>query len=188
MKILITILAMGLFPIIFVASRTITALASEVAIPILNPVIIDDGDSEDYRILVKPEIPAPDSNSIIEKASLSLWVNIQAKDTTYVAIDAYPIATEWELENVAWNIPWDNPGGDVDVTVYSEYAISLPGQQEITIDLTDICMRWFDGRLPYYGISIAVSESSISSAQFLNGQNGDGPFASMRISYSDSIQ
>jgi hypothetical protein len=122
---------------------------------------------------------------VIDKAILELWVEPQTEDTvTYVSVRVYPITTDWSSDAVSWSTPWSNPGGDFDDVFYAEYAISSIGPQEIQIDLTDLCMRWADARLPYFGFLIGVSESSLAPVQFLNGPHGNGPWGTLRISYT----
>jgi hypothetical protein len=99
-------------------------------------------------------------------------------------LGVYPITTEWSAETVTWNNPWTNPGGDFDDVNYAEYAVSIPGKQNIQVDLTDLCMRWADGRLPYHGFLISVSESSLAGIDLLNQEGDGGPIARLTISYN----
>ncbi len=141
-------------------------------------------DSGNARLLMRPEIGFPDTTTIIDWATLDLWVSPQTEDTTYISIRIYPITTDWSPETATWNSPWANPGGDFNDINYAEYAISIPGERNIQVDLTDLCMRWADGRLPYYGFLIAISESSLAGVDFLNEDGGTGPLARLTLIYS----
>ena len=153
---------------------------------IANPVTIAP-DSGTSRLIAKPEVNFPDTTIVIDRAILDLWISPQTEDTTYISLEIYPISLAWSSETVSWNFPWDNPGGDFDDVNYAVYTISIPQVQNIQVDLTDLCMRWADGRLPYYGFLIAISESSLADVEFLNGEDGTGPFGRMIISYSRAM-
>jgi hypothetical protein len=142
-------------------------------------------DSGNARLLMKPEIGLPDTTIVIDRAILDLWVSPQTEDTTYISIRVYPLTTSWSSEAASWTNPWTNPGGDFDEVNYAEYAISIPGEQNIQVDLTDLAMRWADGRLPYYGFIIDISESSLAGVEFLN-ENGMDPIARLTISFNQS--
>jgi hypothetical protein len=148
------------------------------------PVIIEPPDSGNAHLLIKPEISFPDTAMIINQAVLDLWVSPQTEDTTYVSIRIYPLTTDWYSESVSWISPWVNPGGDYNDSTYAEYALILPGNQEAKIDLTDLCILWVNGRMPYYGFVMNISETSEAGLTFLNGRNGNGPFAKVNILYS----
>jgi len=160
------------------------AVADEIAYDIQTPTVIAS-DDQGSRYLARPEVSFPDTAMVIDKAILELWVEPQTEDTvTYVSVRVYPITTDWNVDAVSWISPWTNPGGDFDDVFYAEYAIGSIGAQEIQIDMTDLCMRWADARLPYYGFLVGVSESSLAPVQFLNGPDGNWPFATLRISYT----
>jgi len=160
------------------------AAGNEIAYDIQTPTIIASDDLGSHY-LARPEVNFPDTTMVIDKAILELWVEPQTEDTiTFVSIRVYPITIDWSSDAVSWTSPWTNPGGDFDDVFYAEYAIGSTGAQEIQIDLTDLCMRWADGRLPYYGFLIAVSEVSLVALEFLNGGDGDGPWGTLRITYT----
>lgn len=141
---------------------------------------------DDYsalRILAFPQLPFPDTTIIVDRAYLNLIVEPNASDTTFISVRLYPIIVDWIFADVTWDSPWSNPGGDIDDVNYSEYAVTLPGQQEIQIDLTDLCMRWSDGRLPYFGFIIEVADFSLAPLQFIYNNNGN--FGQIVIAYTD---
>jgi hypothetical protein len=162
-----------------------SALAEEYNFEIANPTIIFSPDSAYYRILVKPEMPFPDTNKVIDHAALSFWVVPMTDDSTYISVRLFPISLDWNLDDVTWENPWMNPGGDYSDINYSEYAVTAPGEQVVNIDLTGLCMGWADGTLPYHGLMIMVSESSMAGLTFLNGQDNIGPFARLFVSYTN---
>jgi hypothetical protein len=169
------------FACMFILARQVFAEESVFEITTATTITPDSGNA---RLLMKPGISLPDTTMVIDRAILDLWVSPQTEDTTYISIRVYPITTNWSSETASWTTPWTNPGGDFDEVNYAEYAISLPGEQNIQVDLTDLCMRWADGRLPYYGFLIDISESSLAGVTFLNGEGGNGPIARLTISYS----
>jgi hypothetical protein len=164
---------------------TSLAFGEESEYQIQDPVTISAADGRMTRFLARPEATFPDTIRVVDWARLELWVEPTTEDTTtFISIRVYPITTEWNPGNAVWNSPWSNPGGDFDEDIYAEYALGTPGKQSVAIDLTDLCMRWNDGNLPYFGFLVLVSESSLAPVQFLNGANNAGPWATLRISYS----
>jgi len=159
--------------------------AEETIVGVPDAIAISNPGGATVHYLLRPEIDFSDTTIIIDWATLELTVSPQTEDTiTFISIRVYPIAVDWNPDNVAWDSPWINPGGDFDNVSYAEYAVSAPGTQTIAVDLTDLCMRWADARLPYYGFLISVSEASLAPVEFLNGINDSGPFATLRISYT----
>jgi len=142
-------------------------------------------DSGAAHFLLKPNVNFPDTTMQIDRALLDLWVSPQTEDTTFIAIRVYPIISSWSAEAVSWTSPWTTPGGDINETKFAQYIVTLPGEQNIQVDLTDLCMRWADGRIPYYGFLLTISESSLAEVEFLH-ENGTGPMARLSISYTTS--
>ena len=160
------------------------AMAEEAVFNIDQTSTIYPDDFSTTKILAKPQLQFPDTTSIIDRAFLNLIVEPTAADTTFISVRLYPITTDWSADNVTWNSPWTNPGGDFNDVNYSEYAVTLPGQQEIQIDLTDLCMRWADGRLPYFGFMIEVADFSLAPLQFVFDHENNGGFGRIVISYT----
>jgi hypothetical protein len=160
------------------------AYAEDTIVNIDNRIVISDPDSQYVHILARPDIGFIDSTMVIDRAVLSFWVYPVTNDTTFISMRAYPITTDWSTGNVSWDSPWNTSGGDIDEMNYGEYAVTLPGAQEIQMDMTDLCMRWTDGRLPYFGFMIEKSSGSLDRITYLNGQGGEGPFATLTISFT----
>ena len=162
-----------------------SAIAEEVEFGIPSPTVISSSEGGAVRYLAAPPVGFPDTTMVIGQAILTLMASVQSEDSvTYASIKAYPISTPWSVDNVTWDTPWNSPGGDIDDVNYAAYAMGRPGTQVIEIDLTDLCMRWADGRLPYYGFLIEIGEATMAPVEFLNGSDGNGPFATLRIQYT----
>jgi hypothetical protein len=98
------------------------ALAEEAIFEIDSAVAISSPDGATTRFLVWPQVEFPDSNQIVDWARLEFWVEPTTEDTTtFISILVYPITTEWNPGNAAWDSPWSNPGGDFDEDIYAEY-------------------------------------------------------------------
>jgi len=178
-------IAVAMMAILALPILSVRADDAENAFDIQTAALIFSPDSSVTYWLAKPQIGFPDSTMAIDEATLSLWASAQTIDTiTYVSIKVYPILIDWNPENVSWTFPWTTPGGDFDDSHYAERSFAELGTQAVEFDLTDLCARWADGRLPYYGFLIGLSESSLVPVQFLNGSNGDEPFATLRIQYT----
>jgi hypothetical protein len=158
-------------------------LADENNVAINTATIIHSQDNGDFRILMRPEIQFPDTTIVVDRAILNLRVSPQTDDTTFISIRLHAITMDWDAGNVNWDSPWVGEGGDYDSVFYAEKMITLPENQEISIDVTDLCMRWADGRLPYYGFLLRVSRSSLAGFTVAR-QNNDAPWATFTIKYT----
>jgi hypothetical protein len=137
------------------------ANAEVIQIPVDNIILIRSDNNDYPRVLMRPELPVPDSGMVVNSATLSLQTSLMTNDSTFISLRFYPILTDWENDNVGWYNPWENPGGDFDETCYGEKTVTLLNGQNIEIDFTDLFQRWADSRLPYYGIIFMLSESSL---------------------------
>ena len=160
-----------------------TAFADENKIAINSAMLIHSPDNSDFRVLMRPQIKFPDTTMVIDRAFLNLIASPQTDDATYISIRLHPITTDWDGNNVSWDSPWTEAGGDIDEMFYGEHLIILPEDQDIQIDITDLCMRWADGRLPYYGFLLRVSGSSLSHFTVVR-QTDSGPWAAVSIQYT----
>ncbi len=160
----------------------VSAMAAENIIEVNQVSVIHSEDMSEIHVLAKPELGFPDTTMHIDRAFLNILAAPQTDDTTFISIRVHPITTDWDVNNVGWDTPWQNPGGDIVETRYAEYMITLPELQDISIDITDLCSRWADGRIPYYGFLVTISESSL--AQFTMERYGDsGPIATVSLKY-----
>ena len=159
------------------------AFADENIVEINSAIVIRSPDNSDFHVLMKPQIEFPDTTMVVGRAFLNLTASPLTDDTTFISIRLHPITTDWDPGNVSWDSPWTDPGGDFDSVLYAEKMITLPNNQEIRIDFTDLCMRWADGRLPYYGFMLRVSASSLSRFA-VHRENDSGPWATVSIQYT----
>ncbi len=168
---------------LWIIMPTGVALADENIVEINSAIVIRSPDYGDFRVLMRPEIEFPDTTMVVDRAFLNLTASPQTDDTTFISIRLHPIITDWDANNVTWDLPWTEPGGDFDDVFYAEKMITLPDNQEISIDFTDLCMRWADGRLPYYGFLLRVSANSLSRFT-VHRENNRGPWATVSMKYT----
>lgn len=160
----------------------VSAMAAEMTVEVNQVTIIHSEDMSEIHVLAKPDLDFPDSTMHIDRAFLNVQASPQTDDTTFISIRVHPITTDWGHGSVDWETPWVNPGGDIVETRYAEYMITLPELQDISIDITDLCSRWADGRIPYYGFLVTVSESSL--AQFtMERESENEPIATVLLKY-----
>lgn len=160
----------------------VSAMAAEMIVEVNHVSVIHSEDMSEIHVLAKPDLDFPDTTMHIDRAFLNIQASPQTDDTTFISIRVHPITTDWGWGNVDWETPWEDPGGDFDDRRYAEYMITLPELQDISIDITDLCSRWADGRIPYYGFLVTISESSL--AQFTIERHGDsGPVATISLKY-----
>ncbi|RKX20084.1 MAG: hypothetical protein DRP26_02310 [Candidatus Zixiibacteriota bacterium] len=157
------------------------AAGDENIVGIENATVIQDPGNGDYHILMRPELEFPDTTIDISRAFFDFEISPQTEDTTFISIRLYPITVDWDAENVSWDFPWSEPGGNFDEVFYGEFLIVSPSEQHIRLDITDLCMRWADGRLPYYGFLLGASRSSWHGFNLI--RDGTDPIATLTISY-----
>ena len=117
------------------------AFADENIVEINSAMVIRSPDYGDFRVLMRPEIQFPDTSIVVDRAFLNLTASPQADDTTFISIRLHAITTDWTPGNVSWDSPWVGEGGDYDSVFYAEKMITLPENQEIQIDFTDLCIH-----------------------------------------------
>jgi hypothetical protein len=172
----------GLVPLI-VVFWTGFCFGEETVVNINSAIAISSPDQDALHILVKPALGLPDTTLRIERAILSATISPQTQDTTtFISIRMHPITTDWDPGNVNWNTPWTEPGGDIDEIHYGEFLTTEVGNQPVEMDITSLLMRWTNGRLPYYGLLVKISRSSID--RFTLVRNGNDPYATINIHYS----
>jgi hypothetical protein len=173
---------LGLIPVIILC-WAISGFAENINVEIDAVNVIRSANQDTIHILAKPDLNLQDTTMHINRAILSATISPETQDTlTYLSIRLHPITTDWDLATATWNNPWTEPGGDYDKTHFGERLITKVEDQLVKIDITDLYMRWFDGRLPYYGFLIKISRSSWD--QFTIVRNGNDPYATLNIHYS----
>lgn len=166
-----------LIPTVFMQAETLN-------ITINSATFIQSPDSTSERTLIRPLITFPDSSISIERAFLEFWVVADRNNNILIPIRISPITQEWDSTNTAWNYPWTSPGGSFDDNICSERLLTQSGPQRIRIDVTDMVMRWADGRLPYYGFIITSTQSARGHFSIINQPNGNRWRAILTISYT----
>jgi hypothetical protein len=160
------------------------ALADETIIPLSDPVQITAPGGSTSRLLYKPVIVFPDSTININQAILEVTVNLPEQESTFVVVRVSPITVEWSRDNVSWNSPWAVPGGSFEDAPYAEYALLATGQKTLHIDLTDLWMRWADGRLPYLGFMVGFPEYSQGTVSLTHVEGDPGLPPKITVDYT----
>ncbi len=157
-------------------------IAGEVMYEISRGKVIHDPDSQNNRFIFRPEIDIFGESTYIVKATLSTEITPLTNDTTFLEIRIYPITTDWYGNNVSWTNPWNEPGGDFDELHYAHALVSLPQEQEVRFDLTNLLQGFCSGNLEYYGFIVTVSASSWD-AFTLSNLHSNRPLATINVVY-----
>lgn len=160
-----------------------SASAGESVVEVNSVTLISSPGESETRILAMPELPLEATGIVIDRVLLCLSVEPQTEDTSFIPIRIYPLNTDWDEATVDWASPWEEAGGDIDEDTYAEYLVTIPETQEIAIDITDLYLRWQDGRLPYHGFMLALSPSALDNFSIFR-ENDSGSYATMVIQYS----
>lgn len=175
---------LSLFLMLFVALFVLSSnvFADEAVFEISRGEVLHDPDSQNMRFLFRPNINIFGESTQILKAVLSTDILPLTNDTTFLEIRIYPLTTNWNENNVTWINPWSVPGGDFDELQYAHALVTLPDEQEVTFNLTDLFQRFCDGRLEYYGLLVSVSTNSWDTFT-LSNLNSDDPLATINVVY-----
>ena len=97
------------------------------------------------------------SNKRIVFAEVGLSFPIyQFRDTTFT-FEVFAITSTWEEDSVAWNFPWQNPGGDIDTALAFRRYFTLGDNETPNLDLTWLVGKWTNRDLANNGFMIAVN-------------------------------
>ena len=86
-------------------------------------------------------------------------------------MQVYRLTSDWAEENVTWNSPWDNPGGDYDPAIVVNGDCTATGLR--TIDITEFVQAWADGTANY-GI-LLTDTGGTDGVDFDSSEGGNPP-------------
>ncbi len=135
--------------------------AETINVPVQNLAVIyppnNDPDLDHgLRLLVKFNLPESLSTSriLFSEAFLPLPLT-QFRDTTF-SFGIFALNTSWDENDVDWNFPWINPGGDID-SLQSFCRFFTIGDDSLILDLTDLTKNWLQDGRPNYGCLITTN-------------------------------
>jgi len=139
------------------------AWGEEVTLPVTAYSVISS-DSEN-RLLVNIPIPdnAADSNLLF--AEFSIRIIPELTGDSILTINCHAVSTTWEPDNVGWEFPWQNPGGDFEADEGTFYSTVSPSDSAANFDITELLRAWLIGDRANYGLIFIVPERSVSDYQ-----------------------
>ena len=142
------------------------------SITFIMPERVDD--YKGLRVLARFDIPDSILSSRIITANLMLDADLPVEniDTT-LWLSIASITTDWDDQNVGWNTPWTNPGGDFDMLKTVSFFLNPTESRVHMIDIKKIIHHMVRENLPNYGFIIipgrldGMALRSIRNLQFL---------------------
>ena len=146
---------------LWVATLFTIAWAEEFNASVEDHAIICDGRNE-IRLLVKFSVPEGVTDSNLTFAELTFGVTPAFAPDSILRLDCCPISTAWDPATVAWNYPWQTPGGDFEGDVSAMVTLSGRNDQAAYLDLTEIVRYWLAGSIPNHGLIFIIPQHIVS--------------------------
>jgi hypothetical protein len=145
----VTVLALLLVPGLVKGSED-TLVLQPSSITFIRPERMDD--YKGLRILAKFEIPDSILSSRIITANLAFDADLPVEDAdTTLWLTLAPITTDWDEQNVGWDTPWTNPGGDFDTLETVSFFLNPTESGTHLMDIKKILRHMQKENLPNNG-------------------------------------
>ena len=137
------------------------SLAETINIPVRGLAVIYPSNADPVldhglRLLVKFNLPDSLSTKRILFAEVCSPLPLfQFRDTTF-SFEFFAITRSWDENNVEWNSPWVNLGGDVD-SMQSFTRFFAVGDDSLHLDLTSLTKDWLQQGRSNYGFLITTN-------------------------------
>jgi hypothetical protein len=142
--------------------------------------------SEAPRALLRFDLPQDLSGKTVRTAKLLLPVSFALGDSELANLSVWPLATGWTPDNVGWDNPWNQSGGDVADSSYVLYPVDDASSRVIEIDISGIASAWAQGWYANNGVMVMSLEPDVH--YFYIEDNGDWPSgvrARVEITYEE---
>jgi hypothetical protein len=126
------------------------------ALAVIYPPHNDSDLDHGLRLLIKFDLPESLSTSriLFSEACLPLPL-IQFSDTTF-SFGIFALTASWGENEVDWNFPWVDPGGDIDSSE-SFCRFFTIGDDSLVLDLTELTRNWLQEGRQNYGCLITTN-------------------------------
>lgn len=162
---------------------------AELNIEVTKTATIDSTNSSAYgRLLFKFELPSHLEKSSIDYAELIFKAEPNISNTRLVVLSAYPLTRDWEENNVSWNSPWTDEGGDYIDTLGLSGLLLKSKDYKIALDITEILRLWVDNSLSNYGLILIPLEPEYSLKLLHHPDLSDDVDAKVRIFYTMKVK
>ena len=130
--------------------------------------IVNPDNALDRRIVLYFDLPEEMETTDIEIDFAMFNCRMKVENGSVGTIEVYPVTADWRLSgHVAWNSPWENPGGDYSTDNRSAryWLKSEDGSRDIQIDVTDIVRKWVSGVIANNGLLVKLSADDLAREQ-----------------------
>lgn len=151
------------------------AWAGEISSFVSGYAVINGPDGN-QRLLIKVPFPEGVADSSVGFAELNLAITPSLAEDSILRINCHIITSPWQSDNVAWDNPWQNYGGDFEADELTMFTTSADGGQSAYFDLTAGIRAWLGGSKSNYGIILIIPDE-IKSRYEANGASDLPPGA-----------
>lgn len=139
----------------------IPALADEATVGLDRVALIvppyEDMPHYSSRIAIYFTLPEQVSDREIIYAELFIPLDlggVEILGDSLLDMEAYDITSEWSEDNVSWDSPWSEPGGDIDSLSSYAYTITLQQSEDIHMDIRRFVRSIVDGDVVNHGLML----------------------------------
>jgi hypothetical protein len=146
---------------LLISALYIAAQGEEVSIQITDYAIINNN-SGDFRVLVHILLPDSIADSTLMFAELSFMVSPELEKDGILRINCHAVTTPWNSENVDWDNPWQNPGGDFEQDELTMFTTAANEETPAIFDITDQAKSWLNGSIENNGLVFLIPDEIAS--------------------------
>jgi hypothetical protein len=129
--------------------------AAQLNVPIEDMTVICEGEQDNHcRILFNVDISQLGSVHI-DHAEIVALPGSRLTVPTDITFYLFPITQQWNPSSVDWGSPWDEPGGDVDSSMVSIFALLEGMETHLRSDVTSIVRSWVNNPAQNYGLLVS---------------------------------
>ncbi len=164
-----------------------TLLATEYSVNVTSHAWLTDPESvKGPRVLLKFDLPEDFSGKTVSSAKLFLPVSFVINDSALANLSVWPLAGTWLLENVGWDTPWSQAGGDVADSSYILFPTDDVSSRLIEIEISGIVSAWAQEWYANNGLLVMLLQPESQSFQLEeNAEWPSGAVARVEISYEE---
>ncbi len=139
----------------------VPALADEAIVGLDRVALIvppyEDMPGYSSRIAIHFTLPEQVSDQEIIYAELFIPLDLRGVEIlgdSLLDMEAYDITSDWSEENVSWDSPWSEPGGDIDSLSSYAYTITLQQSEDVHMDIRSFVRSVVKGDIVNHGLML----------------------------------
>ncbi len=158
---------------------------AELKIEVIKTATIDSTNKSFYgRLLFKFDLPSQLEEGFIDYAEIIFKSEPNMSNARTVVLGAYPLTRDWEENDVAWDSPWTDEGGDYIDSLGLSGLLLKSKDYRIALDITQIVRLWVKKSLSNYGLVLIPLESEYSLKLLHHPDLPDDVNAEVRIFFT----